>query len=557
LHSIPFSLPGFEVTEVISTKERLIICATSQSVQAECPACHEDSQRVHSYYQRSPRDLPVSSQAVQLQLRVRRFRCLNTQCSKQTFAEPLPDLIAPIARRTNRLTALLGVYAIESGGEPGARLLKAEGTKVSPDTLLRLAKAGTAHRRVIPEILGVDDFAFRRGLSYGTLLIDWQRHRPVDLLPDRTAETFANWLRAHPGVKWISRDRSGEYARGASEGAPGAQQVMDRWHVIKNWREALERVVRRIYPRLELRLEQMRSTPFPKRKKARTTHEQAASEASRQRRLARYEEVLACYQRGLPIAQIAKQLHLARGTIYTYLAADSFSERSPRSPSPGTGKLIAPYTTYLRQRCEEGCQNAQQLYREIQVQGFPGNPRTVLRWLQAQGLFPRRDALRTFQDDWKQAEAKESHTLSGGEESRSAPVSTQQEGLISSVELEGPLASARQLSYLFVKNPARLEAKDQQLLAFIQQEKEIELAYRLTQQRFHLMKNKQGVTATAWVSICSSCGIAELEAFALGLQKELPAFQAACSLPYNNGMTEGFVEFAQTYQGLDVRSWKI
>lgn len=117
------------------------------------------------------------------------------------------------------------------------------------------------------------------------------------------------------------------------------------------------------------------------------------------------------------------------------------------------------------------------------------------------------------------------------------------------MELEEPLASARQLSYLFVKNPARLEAKDQQLLAFLQQEKEIELAYRMTQQLFHLMKNKQGSTATAWVSICSSCGISELEAFALGLQKELPAFQAACSLPYNNGMTEGFVNKLKHIKG--------
>jgi hypothetical protein len=164
-------------------------------------------------------------------------------------------------------------------------------------------------------------------------------------------------------------------------------------------------------------------------------------------------------------------------------------------------------------------------------------------------LFPRRDALRTFQEDWKQAEANESHALSGGEERRSAPISPPQVGLISSVELEEPLASARQLSYLFVKNPARLEAKDQQLLAFLQQEKEIELAYRMTPQLFHLMKNKQGGTATAWVSICSSCGISELEAFALGLQKELPAFQAACSLPYNNGMTEGFVNKLKHIKG--------
>jgi transposase len=117
LHSIPFTLPGFEVTEVISTQEQLIICASSQSVQAECPACHKVSQRVHSYYQRSPRDLPLSSQAVQLQLRVRRFRCLNPQCSQKTFAERLPDLVFPTARRSIRLTVLIGVYAMESGGD--------------------------------------------------------------------------------------------------------------------------------------------------------------------------------------------------------------------------------------------------------------------------------------------------------------------------------------------------------------------------------------------------------------------------------------------------------
>jgi transposase len=342
LYSIPFSLPGFELTSVTSTQEQVLICASSQAVQAECPACHEVSQRVHRYYQRSPRDLPVSGQAVQLQLRVRRFRCLNSQCSQQTFAERLPELVVPTARRTIRLTALLGVYALQSGGEPGARLLKAGGTKVSPDTLLRLAKAMMTQEFAVPSILGVDDFAFRRGQKYGTLLIDWERHRPIDLLPDRTVETLAKWLRAHPGVKWISRDRSGEYARGASEGAPHAKQVMDRWHVIKNWREALERLVSRVYPRLELRQQHPSSTPFPKRKKARTIHEQAASSASRQRRLTRYEEVLECYQQGMPITQIAEHLHVSRGTIYKYVAAESFPERSPRSPSPGTGKLIAP-----------------------------------------------------------------------------------------------------------------------------------------------------------------------------------------------------------------------
>ena len=212
---------------------------------------------------------------------------------------------------------LLGVYALQSGGEPGARLLKSGGTKVSPDTLLRLAQALMTQDVAAPALLGVDAFAFCRGQQYGTLLLDWARHRPIDLLPDRTAETEASWLRAHPGLKWIRRARCGEYARGASQGAPEAKQILDRWHVIKNWREALERLVSRVYARLELRQPPPSSTPFPKCNKARTIHEQAAAFASRQHRLTRYEEVLECSQQGMALTQIAEHLHVCRGTGYT------------------------------------------------------------------------------------------------------------------------------------------------------------------------------------------------------------------------------------------------
>lgn len=549
MHLIPFPLPGFEVTEVICTEEQLIICASSQAVQAQCPACQQVSHRIHSYYQRSPRDLPVSGQVVQLQLRVRRFRCLNAQCSHKTFAEPLPHLVSPTARRTQRLTLLWQVFAVHSGGEPGARLLRAVGTKVSPDTLLRLAKAGTIPTFVVPEILALDDFAFRRGLSYGTLLIDWQSHSPMDLLafPDRRNPCQVA-PRSSRSEMDQPRSRHREYARGAREGAPAARQVMDRWHVIKNWREALERLISRLYAELEQHLK-VPSTPFKKRKKPRSVHEQTTSDASRERRFTRYEEALSGFEQGLSITQIAKQVHLTRATVYKYLATESFPERIPRSPSPGTGKLIAPYTLYLRQRCEQGCQNAQQLYREIHAQGFSGNPRTVLRWLQAQGLFPRRYELRQFQEDWNHRTEQGREQSSSGEGEENNDETLPSEEMVPPLKLDFPLASARQLSYLFVKDPKQLEKKDRQMLAFIRQEKELALAYQMTHQLLHLMKDQQGEAATAWISICSTSGISELEAFALGLQKELSAFVAACSLPYNNGMAEGFVNKLKHIKG--------
>jgi len=182
-------------------------------------------------------------------LQVRRFRCQNHQCQRQTSAERLPDI--PVsARQTARLATILASIAVVLSGEAGSRLSEQLSMPVSADSLLRRAKKPSLASLPTPRILAVDDFAFRRGRTYGTLLLDWESHHPVDVLEDRSAETFANWLRAHPGVQVIIRDRSTEYLRGATDGAPSAQQVLDRWHVLKNLREALERFFNRLHPQL-------------------------------------------------------------------------------------------------------------------------------------------------------------------------------------------------------------------------------------------------------------------------------------------------------------------
>jgi transposase len=203
---------------------------------------------------------------------------------------------------------------------------------------------------------------------------------------------------------------------------------MDRWHVIKNWREALERVLSRVSPGLSLRQHQLSSTPFPKRQKARTTREQAISDASRELRLASSEQVLEYYRQGQPRAQIAQQAHLARATVYKYLAAESLEDtRSAISIAWDRQTPGSLHGLVSRKRCEEGCQNAQQLSREIPTQGFAGNPRTVLGWLQAQGLFPRRYELRQALDDWDHPMAKEPQSTLISKEEKPVPVPASQE----------------------------------------------------------------------------------------------------------------------------------
>jgi transposase len=230
--SIPFELPGFEIKRAFASDNQCVFTAKAVIPTAKCPNCNIVSSSVHSYYTRTPQDLPLTNKAVRLILKVRRFRCLNLDCPKQTFAEPLPQVVAKNAQRTQRLTETLQLFAANLSAKLGSRLLKKLKIAVSPITLVRLLKQKAVLTIPKVRVLGVDDFAFKRGRSYGTILVDLETHTPLDLLPDRNANTLITWLSQHPEIEIVSRDRSTEYARGASEGAPQAQQVADRWHIL-------------------------------------------------------------------------------------------------------------------------------------------------------------------------------------------------------------------------------------------------------------------------------------------------------------------------------------
>jgi transposase len=216
----------------IKTKIWLIVSAISRVVN--CPVCNQPTHKIHSRYERFLADLPWADYSITLQLRVRKFFCINSLCKRRIFTERLTNVTAPWARRTLRLAQRLSAIGLANGGAAGVRLSEQLGIKVSRNTLLNLVRSIPLPPIVTPQTLGVDDFCFRSGKTYGTALIDLERSRPIALLLDAKAETLAEWLKAHPGVKVVSRDRSKTYESGIHQGAPEAIQVADRFHLLQN-----------------------------------------------------------------------------------------------------------------------------------------------------------------------------------------------------------------------------------------------------------------------------------------------------------------------------------
>jgi transposase len=508
----------YKVDSVLETSNGVTIRAHTVSEVAVCPDCGIASSAVHSYYQRSPRDLPIVDKYAELQLKVRRFRCREQKCKRKTFAERL-ELVASYQQRTERLRDSLRAIGFSLGGEAGAALLPAIHMQSSADTLLRLVKATPINVKPTPRVLGIDDWAMCRGRRYGTILIDLETREPVELLPDRSADTVADWLEEHPGVEIVTRDRSTEYALGITLGAPDAQQIADRWHLLLNIRQMVERALTRVHSRLKTlpfdsHLRQLlcdrRQVAFPM-----TTQEQKASQASRARRIARFEKIQALKKSGRNILQIAVELQLHRETVRTFYYADSFPERSLRRVGPS---ILDPYLGHLTTRLQEGCENGMQLWREIKEQGFTGAYQQVSKWLKPRRSEPAAKTPKQFQqvsqnriDQHRQA--------------------------VNKPRLPGAKALARLLAY----HPDSLEPVEQLWLTHICQDEAVNALYEIVQRYITMIREQQASALAGWVSDALNSSFSTVASFAKGIQQDYAAILGALKSPWSNGQVEGQV----------------
>ena len=376
----------------------------------------------------------------------------------------------------------------------------------------------------------------RRGKTYGTMLVDLKSNRPIDLLPERTGDALADWLRQHPGVKQISRDRSSEYARGASEGAPDAQQIVDRWHVLKNLGEVVLRVVGRTHAALKQRQAASGVQVRPRYKRMRSSSELAASQASRLRRQASYHEVVSLYQQGKSMAALVEQLHLSPTTVRKYVYAGAFPERATHFRRKGQ---LGSYLPYLEQRAQEGCDNASLLWREIRDQGFTKGYKVVNTWLREYQQKPGRRSSQleqTRRQVFLATVPEEAVTMQVQKQKVSDPLHIQADG---TVLLEEPLESPRHLTWLLLRDQAGLNEPEQRMLAFIRQERTIEVAYDLVQRFGTMVRSRQQDQLDPWLEDALGSGIPDLHTFAEGLQRQYSALKAALTYPYSTGPVEG------------------
>jgi transposase len=464
---------------------RMLISARPGAVGGVCQDCGSASTRVHSRYIRRLADLPAQGHAVRLNVQVRRFRCDNADCERRIFGESLTETVASrAARRTSRLESIVHHLWLALGGRPATGLARRLMLPVSRDTLLRVVRRRATEVTTDVRVLGIDDFAWKRGQRYGTVLCDLERRQVIDLLPDREAGTVETWLGAHPGIAIVSRDRGGGYGQAASRAAPQAIQVADRWHLMENASAAFLQAVRQSMRGIRKALTSTAIDP------ALLTCAERLQYEGFLRRQDDSQAIKRLAKAGQPIKAITRQTGRSRKLVRSVLRGgdgDIFRSRE---------RMLEPYFAKLDADWRGGCRNGAALWRSLRSEGFCGSLRVVAEWATRRRRSERPECL----------------------VGRLPP-------------------PARQLSRMMTMRRDHLSKADAVTVAAVETGVTALAVARQLMERFHqIIRGRDADALASWLIDTSKSLLAS---FANGIKRDFAAVSAAVTEPWSNGQTEG------------------
>ena len=463
--------------------DKITATARSSSTTAACPACGNISAQVHSRYHRCLADVPAHGRRVEIRLEVRRFRCRQRQCSIKIFGERLCEGITrPFGRRTSRLESLARHLGLALGGRPGQNLARRLLLPLSKETLLRIVRLYARKAPSSPTVVGIDDWAWKRGHRYGTIICDLEQRRVIDLLPDREMATVQAWLTDRPSIRIISRDRGGGYGQAATRGRPEAIQVADRWHLMENASAAFLSAIRQTMQ--VIRTEFRSGTVAPE---TLTCAEQRQYE-NWQRREAINQDILALAKAGLSIKAIVRKTGHARAIVRQVLRGGRTDVFRPRFTS------LDLFQTQLEAEWAQGCHNGAELWRRLRAAGFTGAQRVVSEWATRQ-------------------RANEAAAVG-----RRPP-------------------AAREIARMLTVGRDQLSKMEEITAAIIEKASPALLIARNLMDRFHaLIRTRNGDGLNPWILDAKT---SLLGSFCSGIVRDRNAVHAAITDPWSNGQTEG------------------
>ena len=502
---------------------RVSICVSSGTRRSVCPLCGRGSSRVHSRYARTVSDLPWHGISVELEVLARRFFCDEASCERKIFCERLPE-VAARARKTVRLEEALLAIALELGGRAGARLALELGIVAARDALLRRIKGAPLPEVGKVRVLGVDDFAFKKGNAYGTILVDLERHKVVDLLPECSQESLANWLRQHPGVEVATRDRSRIYREGIAKGAPQAAQVADRWHLLHGLALGLEEFLLRKRPalgraaalgtsgeeeRLPGSIDEGDVSTLPVRLGRPYGSVEGPAHKRHERLVERWKDIRRLHLAGASVKDIAEWVGTSQSTVYRFR---ELAEPPPRPGFKRRASVLDPYLPYLLGRWNEGCRSAKRLHQEIREMGYRHSVDTVNRLLSS------------FR-----------HTEGQGKKLPLAPRAKRG-------SMAGATPTAKNVAALFMRREEMLsEEQKEYLQRLCASDRALADARRLTQDFAGMVRNVEGDKLDGWLAEAKASEAHAMKKFAVSLEKDLSAVRAGLTERWSNGPVEGLV----------------